>query len=222
MFVHVDTPTLPELKVTTLASGKRTYVTPEGNKYPSITTLLGFKEKPWLEDWRNSLGHTKADKENKRARDRGDAIHAMNEKYLNNDPSPTTGYAPDAIRGFNQVKFRLNKINNIRCQESALYSDTLGLAGRVDCIGEYDGVLSIIDFKTSTNNKNDEMVEDYRLQCTAYAIMWHEMTGEPISNYAIIMSVEKGMVPLVFRGEIDKYVAPLLHRIDKYRKGDKS
>lgn len=219
MFVHKGAPiALPELTAKTLPSGIRHYTTPEGNQYPSVTTVLGHKEKPWLEDWRNMLGKEKADKEQKRCADRGTAVHELVERYLNNEEDFTRGYKSEYVKGFNQLKFRLNRINNIRTQEAALYSDTLRLAGRVDCIGEYDGVPSIIDFKTSNNNKDREMIEDYFLQCTAYAIMWFEMTGESIQDITILMTVEKGMVPLVFQDKIDKYVSPLLQRIDEYYK----
>ena len=137
----------------------------------------------------------------------------MAEKFLNNDEYPTKGYSTDNIKLFNQIKFKLRQVDNIRLQEAPLYSHVLKLAGRVDCVGEYDGVLAIVDFKTSNNNKDLSMIHDYFLQCTAYAIMWHELTGEAIEDIVIIMAVEKGMVPLVFRDKIDKYVGPLLQRI---------
>ena len=206
---------MPELVATTTPKG-RTYRTPDGNEYPSITTMLGHKEKPHLVAWQQSLGTVKADKEKQRCADRGTAVHEMVEDYLNNVENPTKGRAADHVRGFNQLKFKLNKIDNIRMQEAGLYSDVLRLAGRVDCIGEYNGVLSVIDFKTSNNNKDVEMIEDYFLQATAYAIMWHELTSEAITDITILMSVEKGMVPLEFRDTIDKYVEPLLMRINEY------
>lgn len=219
MFKHVGAPTtLPELKAKTLPTGIRHYATPEGEHYPSVTTMLGAKEKPWLNDWKNMLGAEKAAKETKRCADRGSAVHELVEKYLNNEDDFTRGYDSKYVKGFNQLKYRLNHIDNIRTQEAALYSDSLRLAGRVDCVAEYDGVLSIVDFKTSNNNKDIEMVQDYFLQCTAYAVMWCEMTGEPIDNIVILMYVEKGMVPLVFQDKIDKYVKPLLKRIDEYYK----
>ena len=220
MFTHVAIPTLPVVTDEMTAQGKRFYLTPEGNKYPSVTTMLGHKEKPWLEDWRNSLGTKKAAKETKRCSDRGTAIHELAEKYLNNDPFPeaTKGYKQEYINGFNKFKLELNNVNNIRTQEAALYSDTLGIAGRVDCIGEYKGTLCVVDFKTSTNNKDNDMIFDYYLQTTAYASMWHEMTGEPIEDITIIMSVEKGIMPCVFKDKIDTYVEPLLERISEYRK----
>lgn len=214
---------LPNLKRETLATGKRHYITPDGNKYPSVTTVLGAKEKQAIVDWRNSLGQAKADKETQRAADRGSATHELIEKYLKNEPYPdfTRGYKPEYVARFNQLKLRLNKINNIRAQEAALYSDTLKLAGTVDCVAEYEGRLAIVDFKTANNNKSKEMIEDYFLQCTAYAIMWHELTDEPIENITVLISVEKGMVPMVFNETIDKYVAPLLKRVNEYYAGKK-
>lgn len=218
MFNHVDTPKIAEISSRQTPAGKRYYTTPEGEEYPSITTVLGHKDKPWLENWRNMLGDKKAKQEQKRCADRGTAIHELIERYLNNEQDFTRGYKSEYVRGFNQLKFRLNHISNIRRQEVALWSDTLGVAGRVDLIGEYEGVLSIVDFKTSNNNKKRENIEDYFLQCTAYAIMWHELTGESIEDIVILMYVENGMVPLVFKGKIDKYIKPLLQRIDEFNR----
>jgi hypothetical protein len=222
MFTHVGTLTdLLDLRSITSPNGKRVYTTPSGAQYSSITTMLGHKEKPWLKEWQNLLGVDKAAKETKRCADRGTAIHEMAEKYLNNSKTVTVGYQQKHICGFNQLKFKLNQINNIRAQEVALYSDIMKVAGRVDCVGEYNDVLSIIDFKTSNNNKTNDMIYDYFLQCTAYAIMWHELTGESIENITILMSVERSMVPLVFQAKIDKYISPLLQRIDQFYKETK-
>lgn len=216
MITHIKpSVAIPELKATTTNSG-RTYQIPSGEKYPSITTMLGHKEKPWLADWQNMLGANKAAKETKRCSDRGTAVHEMVEKFLNNEEDPTKGYSPDHIKGFNQLKFKLKNVDNIRTQEASLYSKQLRIAGRVDCVGEYNGKLSIIDFKTSNGIKDRDMIEDYFLQCTAYAIMWHELTNESITNITVLMCVERGMVPLVFEDTIDKYVEPLLTRIAQY------
>lgn len=218
MFNYVEIPPLPTLKVENSASGRRYYVTPSGEKYPSITTVLGAKEKPYLTKWRNMLGDKKADKEQKRCADRGTAIHDMCEKYLNSEEAPTKSHTADHIRGFNQLKFRLNKISNLRAQEVALYCEYLKVAGRVDCIAEYDGVLSIIDFKTSNNNKDISMIGDYFKQCTFYALAWEEMTGELIEDIVILMSVEKGMVPMVHKEKIENWIGPLLKDIHNFNK----
>jgi len=220
MFIHLGAPVdIPDIQSTTLPSGIRHYVTPDGNSYPSITTVLGSGEKPWLKNWKNMLGEDKAKKEMERCATRGTAVHELVEKYLNNEEKFTRGYDPQHIKGFNQLKFRLNHINNIRLQEAGLWSDRLGLAGRVDCIGEYEGKLCVIDFKTSNNNKDKDMILDYFLQCTFYALAWFERTGEPIEDIVILMNVERGMVPLVFKEKIDKYIEPLLERISTYKAG---
>ena len=212
MFVHVDTPEFIDLPAR-MVHNQRWYKTPEGVEYPSITTVLGDKPKPYLETWRNMLGNDKADKETKRCADRGTAVHEIAEKYINNEENYSKGYKAEYVRLFNQLKIRFGKINNVRAQELALYSDTLKVAGRVDLVAEYDGVLSIIDFKTSNNNKDEKMIQDYFKQCTAYAIMYHEMYGEPIEDIVIMMTVERGLAPLVFKKKIDDYVAPLLKDI---------
>lgn len=215
MFTHLDTITPVELKTIEGPKG-RFYVTPEGNKYPSITTILGSGDKPWLNDWRQSLGFEKADKEMKRAADRGTAVHLMVERFLDNEENPTRGMQIDHITEFNTLRLHLKKINNIVTQESALWSDLLRCAGRVDCIGEYQGKLSIIDFKTSTTSKNMDMIQNYWLQTTAYAIMFQERYGIQIDQAVIIMSVERGAVPLVFKQPIEQYIEPLLVTINNY------
>lgn len=209
---------IPAITAETLPTGKRTYTTPSNKKYPSVTTMLGDEEKPYLIEWRESMGQENADKETKRAGNRGAETHSLIEYYLKNQLTPEIAqrHDPQNIFLFNQIRLSLNKINNIKVQETGLFSDTLRLAGSVDCVGEYNGVPSIIDFKTSTRNKTKAMIFDYFLQTTAYAIMYNELTNDCIEDITIIMAVEKGIVPLVFHEKIDKYVKPLLLRIKDY------
>lgn len=216
MFTHVDIPELPKLTQKTLPGGKRYYLTPEGNKYPSVTTILGGKPKPHLDHWRKMLGDDKAAKETRRCSDRGTAIHEMAEKYLNNVDRCTKGYNHKHIADFNKLRLMLNKINNIKAQEVQLYSDELKIAGTVDCIAEFKGKPSIIDFKTSTNNKTHDMIHDYFKQCAAYAIAWYEMTGEFIEDIVIMITVENGLVPAVFTEKTETWLPCLLEDIDKY------
>ena len=216
MFNHIEIAELAKIIQKTQPNGKRTYITPDGNEYPSVTTVLGDKEKPWLKDWRKMLGDKKADKESKRCADRGTAIHELAEKYLNNEKIIRKNYKAEYISGFNKLKLRLNKVDTIRAQEVGLYSDMLGVAGTVDLVADFDGVLSIVDFKTSTNNKTREMCHDYFKQCTAYALAWHERTREAIEDITIIISVERGLVPLVFKEKIENWISPLLKDIATY------
>ncbi len=214
MFKHSD---LTPLQLETIEGPKgRFYITPDGNKYPSITTVLSAQDKPWLTDWRNSLGEKKADKEMKRTASRGTAVHGMIEGFLKNDSNPTEGHNFEHIAEFNSVKLMLRKIDMILLQEAALYSDTMKIAGRVDCVGIYNKIPSIIDFKTSTTDKNESMIQDYLLQTTGYALMFHELYDIQIDQVVIIMSVERGAVPLVFKRPIHDYIAPLCGRINNY------
>lgn len=218
VFNHIEAFNPTDLKSIDTPKG-RFYVTPEGNKYRSITTMLGMKEKPHLNNWRNMLGEQKATREMKRCSDRGTAVHDMVEKYLKNYPKPTEGHSIEHIKEYNPLRMVLRKnVNNIIAQEVALYSDQLKLAGRVDCIAEWKGQLSIIDFKSSTGIKNAEMIEDYFLQCAAYSLMLDEIYGIVTEQAVIVMSVEKGLVPLVFVEPIDKWIRPLLVRNLEYNR----
>jgi len=213
MFEHVgltidDIPTINK-------NGQRFYKVDNDRIYPSITTILGSIEKPGLIDWRNSLGDKAADKEMKRAADRGTAVHSMIELMLDNHDDPTHGHKIEHITEFKSLRTYLKKINKIITQEAALYSDTMQVAGRVDCIAEYKGKLAIIDFKTSTNSKDKKIITDYFLQTTAYALMFDELYNIQINDIVIIMSVEKD-VPLIFTGIVDDYIEPLLKRINTF------
>lgn len=214
MFTHKNIINPIDLKSTDTNNG-RFYFTPNGAKYPSITTILGSTPKQGILDWRESLGHVAADKEMKRAAERGTAVHLMNEKFLNNESNPIENQKTSDIAEFNSLKMLLRNVNNIVAQETALYSDILKVAGRVDCIAEYKGKLSIIDFKTSTNSKKSEMIGDYFKQTAAYAIMFGEMYDIHIDNIVILMSVENGL-PLVFERSVDENIKPLIKTINTY------
>ena len=214
-FVHCEQPEYDELPAE-IIDDRRWYTAPDGTKYASVTTVLGHGPKPWLDEWRKSLGEEAAAAETQRCADRGTAVHEMAENYLNNESEFTKRHTLDNVKLFNQIKLRLNKINNIRAQEIPLYSHTLKLAGRVDVIGEYENVLSVIDFKTSNNPKDLGMVNDYFLQCTAYSLMYEEMFGVRIDQIAVIIAVERGMAPMVYVKDREEYIQPLLERINTF------
>lgn len=218
IFHHNDVP-FDELNTIEGNAGRR-YITPAG-VFPSVTTVLGqTSDKQWLEEWRSSMGADAADAEMARAATRGSAVHDMAEKYLKNVTDPLDGHIRSNIVEFMSIRTKLNRINNILMQEAPLWSSVMRIAGRVDCIAEYDGVLSIIDFKTSTTLKQASMIHDYFLQTTAYAIMFQERYDIQVDQYVIIMSSERSPVPQIFKGSIADHVVPLVHRINKFHRQD--
>jgi genome maintenance exonuclease 1 len=180
------------MKVATI-NGIRHYATPKGKIYPSITTILKYDPEKIkvLKAWRKRVGEKAAEKISQVARDRGENIHQLLENYLANNPSDLRTAKHKAQILFKQFIKHLKKINNIHLQETALYSDSLRVAGRVDLIAEYDGDLAIIDFKGSNKPKKKEWIDDYMMQATAYAVMYFERTGIMIKKVIIIIGTEQ-------------------------------
>ena len=146
-FNHVPVE-LQDIKATN-KDGIRLYETPDGNMYPSITTVLSVRNKQGLFEWRKRVGEEVANYIARTAAARGTAVHHMCEDYLNNEDMEKhkEKFLPHAL--FTQLRDKLlTRIDNIHSQEAGLYSDKYKVAGRVDCIAEFVGVLSIIDFKT--------------------------------------------------------------------------
>jgi genome maintenance exonuclease 1 len=195
MMYNHKTINLPEITATT-TDGVRLYETPEGNKYPSITTVLSVRNKKGLFEWRKRVGEDVANYVARKAATRGTHVHHMCEDYLNNDfdeEKHKKKFLPYVL--FNQLKESvLQKIDNIYAQECGLYSDKYKVAGRVDCIAEYNGKLSIIDFKTSTKERSDAWNESYYIQASAYAEMFEERTGIEINQICILVVTEDGVV----------------------------
>ena len=199
MFNHVPVELQPI--TATNKDGVRLYETPEGNKYPSITTVLSVRNKQGLMEWRKRVGNEVANHISRTAANRGTKVHHMCEDYLNNMEMDfpdkwkehKKNFLPYCL--FTQLKEKaLCNVNNIYAQEAGLYSDKYKVAGRVDCVAEYKGTLSIIDFKTSTKEKNDEWNESYYIQGSAYAEMFGERTGIEISQVVILVVTEDGTV----------------------------
>jgi len=199
---------LPDLTVIE-KDGKRMYVTPEGNKYPSVTTVTGGKKREFFAEWRRNNPEA-----SKYALRRGSDFHTLIEHYLDNEEIQPHEDA-NTQKLFNQIVPELQNIDKILCQEVALWSDHLKLAGRVDCIAEYNGKLSIIDFKTSKKMKDEFEIEEYFLQTTCYSIMLEERTGIPVSNIVILMSCDDGSC-LVFEQKPKKYIKKLMETINLY------
>ena len=219
-FKHIETD-LPELTTKTI-DRKRYYITPEGKEYPSITTVLSNRGKEGLFEWRNRVGHEVANYISGKAAKRGTAVHHMCEEYLNNVSFIEPDWWLDKQKNFlpfclfNQLRNGvLQRINNIHAQECGLYSDKYGVAGRVDCIAEYNRVLSIIDFKTSTSERNDEYNENYYIQTAAYAEMYEERTGIPTDQIIILVVTEDGQVQEFIKSK-QEYIPLLEEAINEF------
>ena len=210
---------LEELSAETTQYGRK-YLLPDGRKVPSITTVLSYFKKDIIQEWRNRVGIEEANRISAMASNRGTNVHTLCEHYLNNNPHYARGAFPDALEMFKSIKPSLNRINNIHYQECGLYSNKLGVAGRVDCIGEFDGVLSSIDFKTSKKIKTIDMIEDYFIQECFYAIAYNEIVGEPIHQLVTIMAVENEQ-PLVFVQKTEDWIEPLVIKVLEYKRNNK-
>lgn len=213
MFKHVSMEALPELECETLKTG-RTYITPDGNKYPSITTVLSLQSQEAMAKWRAKIGEEEAKKITTQAATRGTAVHQLAEDYVNNKEDWAKGAMPANLFAFNQIKPILDKhVNNVWAQEVPLYSDKFMIAGRVDCIAEWDGELTIIDYKTSRKPKKEEWIQNYFIQAAFYAAAFYERTGVAIKQFAIVITVD-GSEPQVFRGKTFDYLEEL-YRVRK-------
>jgi len=206
MFEHMTGLNLPELSAEMTDLG-RFYTTPEGKAYPSVTTVLSAaSDNSWKDAWIARVGKEEAERISRKATTRGTAVHEIVEQYLRNNPSYTRGHMPTNIANFTYIKPFLDKhVGTIAGLELPLYSDTLRIAGRVDCIAKWDGVWSIIDFKTSKKEKSRDDIKNYFLQCAAYSHMFYERTNMFASKIVIVMTVDDGQ-SLIFEEKASNYI----------------
>ena len=211
-FTHTpESKQLPILTTETI-NGKRFYVV-DGEKYPSITTVLSARNQEGLIKWRQSVGNDVANNIMRTAAKRGTAVHTLVENYLNNEELSQQDVLPLAL--FTLLKPSLDNINSIRIQEGSLYSNKWKIAGRVDRVAEYDGVLSVIDFKTSRQEKKEEWCENYFIQGSAYCEMYEERFGTPINQIVILIVTEDGAVQ-IFKKDKLSYLPLLQPAIDEF------
>ena len=205
-FIHLAN--RPELSFgmrTENKNGKRHYVTPEGELYPSITTILGEFSKASIQEWRKRVGETKANKISGKASRRGTSLHSVCESYIQNEEKFLNGKTPHIVELFKTIEPFLERVDNIHGVELALYSDHFGVAGRTDCIAEFDGTLSVIDYKTSNRIKKKEWCESYFAQGAFYGVAYEELTSIPVPQVVIIIAVENEQ-PQLFVEKRDDWV----------------
>jgi genome maintenance exonuclease 1 len=203
-----------DLDCVTKTTGRK-YQTPQGKSYPSITTVLSLQSKAAIAKWRARVGTEEANKISHRASSRGTAVHDMAEKYVNNDVNWYKAM-PNILADFSAIKPILDeRLSLVYGQELPLYSDHLKIAGRVDCVGIFDGKISIIDYKTSKRAKKYEWVKSYFMQEAFYAIAWEERTGMPITQLVTIIAVDNDD-PQVFIEHRDNWDKELIRCIKEY------
>lgn len=218
MFIHENIEIgYNDLDCVTSDSG-RVYVTPEGDKLPSITTVLSILSRDSIKAWRARVGEAEANKISTKASRRGTAVHDIIEKYVDNKEDFKQGHQPHVVESFLSVKDILDeRLSAVYAQEVALYSKYLGVAGRVDCVGVWDGRPSIIDFKTSKKVKKKEWIESYFMQECFYAIAWEERTGMPIEQLVTLIAVDDNP-PQVFIEHRDNWDGKLIDTIGRYKR----
>lgn len=195
------------------SDGVRLYKTPSGRAYPSVTTVTGLLKRQAIKAWRERVGSEEANKISGRASSRGTRVHSLCEDYLSNKPI-TPNYLDHEM--WKSIQPQLDSINNIHALEDRLYSDHLEVAGTVDCIGEFNGTLSVIDFKTSSRIKKQQDIHDYFMQCSAYAVAFEELTSIPVPQIVIIMAVEDEE-PLIFLEKRDNWIKQFKELREEYR-----
>ena len=209
---HTEPLQLPKLKRKN-ENGHRVYYDEDKNRYHSVTTVVGSIDQKGLDEWREKVGKDVADHVAMKSAITGTKLHKIVESYLANEESEEENIFAKAH--FNNIEPLLANIDLINGLETKLCSKRLGLAGTVDCIAQYKGVDSIIDFKTSSKKKKDEWIKKYFLQTTAYSIMWEELTGIKVTQIVILITGEDGSREEYIRNR-DDYVEELEEVIAKY------
>lgn len=217
-FNYVILPELQfELDAVTTEDGRR-YTSPNGKVYPSITTVLSSYNKKAIYEWRQRVGEEEANRVSRKAANRGTKLHLMCEDYLRNELSQMKMQTmmPDTKALFYQIKPKLDEcIGDVYGLEQPLYSDELRVAGRCDCIAEWNGELSIIDYKTSSKEKKEDYIQNYFMQCTAYAEMFEEITGREINQIVVAIAVEES-IPQFFVKNKKDYLPQLKQFVSNY------
>ena len=212
-FIDLDKSKLPVTKGKKI-DGFRFYDI-DGKAYPSVTSVLGIKKKAELQGWREKIGENVANWEMGRAARRGKATHLLVEEYLKGKTPSERGVLPLGL--FKLLRPYIDQIDNIHLLETIMYSPKLTIAGQVDCVAEYNGKLSVIDFKTANKERQESWIDNYFLQTTAYAQMYEETFGKSIDQIVILLASEDGSVQNFVKEKKD-YMTPLMKSIDEFYK----
>ncbi len=216
---NLDLTDLPKVKRVTV-EGKRHYVREDGSAcvpYPSVTTITSSCKKlqAGLAAWKRRVGKAEAQKISTQASTRGTSVHQLIEDYCQGIESEGT-IMPNAFDMFTRLRDVADKsIDNIRVIEGLMYSDHLRTAGTVDMIAEFDGVLSVIDWKTAARRKTRSKIYNYFKQEAAYAVMYEEMTGIPVTQLVTVITSSEGNSQ-VFVEHRDEWIGGFIELRDAY------
>ena len=198
-FIELDKSVLPKTKGKRI-DGFRFYDI-NGKNYPSITTVLGIRKTEQLKGWREKIGENVANWEMGRAARRGKSFHTLVEQYIKGETPSIRDVLPLGL--FKLLKPYIDQIDNIHLLEAIMYSKKLTVAGQVDCVAEYNGKLSVIDFKTANKERQEDWIDNYFLQTTAYAHMYEETFGTPIEQIVILIASEDGTTQAFIKNKAD-------------------
>ena len=212
-FIDIDKSVLPTAKGK--RKGKYRFYDINGTNYPSVTSVLGVKKKVELQQWRDRIGENVANWEMGRAARRGTATHNLIESYLKGEELQERSVLPLGL--FKLMKPYVDQINNIHCLETILCSHKYKLAGQVDSIAEYNGKLSVIDFKTANKERKEEWIDNYFMQCTAYALMYEELYNAEINDIVVIIGGEDGSIA-VYKKDKKDYITKLEEVVEDFYK----
>ena len=197
----------------------RVYTDPDNNPYPSVTTVLSILSEAGIAAWRARVGEEEANRISTQAANRGTKVHEVIESYVGNELN--SEYMPNVMDMFYSIKPTIDQsLTKVYAQEAPLYSKHLGIAGTVDCVGIWNGKNSVIDWKTSKKLKKKEWISGYFMQCAAYAIMWEERTGMPITQLVVGIAVDNEQ-PQVFIAHRDDWDKELIKTINEYKQRKK-
>jgi genome maintenance exonuclease 1 len=219
MFKHIHHE-FPVMLKETAEDGQRLYTTPDGNRYPSVTTILKEHSREGIAKWRKKVGEKEANRISKKASVRGDSVHKVLEKHLRNEDISKANLMPEAKAVFHRMKKVVDlRVSEVHAIEAPLYSHTLRLAGTTDFVGLYDNFLSIVDYKTSLRPKKLAWVSGYFMQGVAYAKMWEEMIGKEIEQIVVLIGIDDTEFCQSFKllaHEFRPYMNDLISYRDKY------
>ena len=217
-FTHLECPDIPTIKQVN-ANGKRHYETPAG-PLVSITTVIHHFTPDGIKQWRENMGEDVANYIMRVSSIRGTRVHKLVDSFLSNESldNITREYGVTAGGLFNLMRPALERISNIVAVEKRVYSTdpAIMVAGTTDCVADYEGILSIIDFKTSSKMREQDTIDSWMIQATFYALAWECLTGQKISQLVIICATEDGQTE-VFKSEPSEYVERLKKLIVDYR-----